>query len=318
MAARGKRRTKEEIEKERENLVKEMSGESTEPEDAELLNDPLFSSGVKERDYSSKKGFDIRGEVPDSTPEPEDVNPIIDLTTDSLDNSDNETDGYDSSSDSGNTNSNTDNAYDEPKSFGGGGASDSYTEEPVANQKELSNNFADSIIDGYKLLIDLTKKGLKNTPEKYRQKAIEGKFDMRVLKSKVDVGGQYVTFQEFVESYNESIEEILVLDPDSEKEMRDLLKRIAKKRGLGMSDEQRFFLLFGKDVVTKTVSLVSMHKTMRNVEKNQQKILLGMDEDEKPRAKKSTKVTEEDNNKKSTKEEVVNAELMSEPGEGEN
>ena len=98
-------------------------------------------------------------------------------------------------------------------------------------------------------------------------KEIQGKFDMRVLDFRVDVGGgNMVKYGDFVENYNEMVDSVMVLDKDKEKRMRTLSKRVCEKHGLGMSDEWTLGLLVGGDIIEKAGLLFQQHRMLSNVE----------------------------------------------------
>lgn len=250
-----KKKTPEDRLAEAESLKNAMDGRGNEITDTDLLSNPLFTAAVVERDYSGgKDNLDVIGHIPDSIPEPEIEKQVVNFNE--IENQTSENGEYNEFGASVNGSQEQKKVYNEQMG-----------EEEKKEQRVMSNNFSDSIIDGYKLIIDLIKNNSKRTKEGYQWKAIQGKFDMRTLSASVDLGeGVLLPFGEFIESYNEQIEIIMQLDPTKEKEMRDLLKRIAVKRGLGMSDEMRLTLLVAEDVLTKSVTMYNLNKTLKNIE----------------------------------------------------
>lgn len=198
--------------------------------------DPLHQSDTVKRDYATGERISVMGgDVPYSVQDPTTDNVIeIDL-------------------------SETEQKEDNNKISG---------DNTNPTDSSLSVNFADSVVDGYVLLCNVVKEGVKRTPEGYRMRSIQGKFDMRALQYKIDLGEDTVTFAEFTEFINDNIDEVMAVNPEVESEMRELLGRISNKRGLGMSDEQRLIFVVAQDIIPKTVGLIRLNKTIRNIEKN--------------------------------------------------
>ena len=227
--------------------------------------DPLLGSPVIQRDYSGKGAFEVNGQMIDSVEEPEQKKIMVNM------------DG---------TPTEEDEESEEPEDFDGEREEPKRVrktaERPVEEEYEIpdgepsldsktmaqmAGNMADFIVDGYKTLLSVGKAVGKRTREDCQMEAIQGKFDMRVLDFKVDVGnGDYIKYGDFLESYNEMTDAIMVLDKDKEKKMRELTKRVCKKHEVGMSDEWSLALLFGGDVVQKGVLIVKQRKMMKNVE----------------------------------------------------
>jgi hypothetical protein len=254
--ARPKKQTEQEKQEDALKMQAAMSGQNLDNDDDLLQNDPAFQHAIIEREYSSGKNIDVVGDIPYSTAEPEDSRPVLDLTSIP------EAETFDNNA-SGAGEGGERRVFDE-----------SMSDESKAEQKVLAGNFSESIIDVYKLAIEIAKNGMKKTKEKYQQKALEGKFEMGVMRTLVDFGdGEACTFEEFISGYNDQVSEILSLDPEKEKEMRALLKRIAIKRGLGLSDEARLGIMVAEDVLTKAAMIFNLSKTMANIEKNQLRIL---------------------------------------------
>jgi len=75
-----------------------------------------------------------------------------------------------------------------------------------------------------------------------------------------------IKYGDFVENYNEMVDNVMVLDKDKEKRMRTLSKRVCEKHGMGMSDEWTLGLLFGGDIIEKAGLLLQQHRMLSNVE----------------------------------------------------
>lgn len=287
------RRTKEQKEEDLAKL-KNAIDDSNNEIDPDLLSDPMFQAAVKERDYSSGK-MDIIGDAPFSTPEPDNISPVLDLTDIPLDSTLDEK--VQSSEDS--------------KTKISDDSEDNYSK---SDQKEFAINASDTIVDIYKLAIDLALEGMTKTREKYQLKAIEGKFDMRVLQQKIDFGdGTNCTWEEFCHSYNEELKQIMVLDPEKEKELREILKRVSMSRGIVMSDEMRLIFVFGEDVINKLFRLIALNKTVKNIEKVMLRQVLIDDENLKMAKREQARkhnITEDKN-----QDEPITAQIIREKGE---
>lgn len=293
----GRTRNKEDIEQKRQELLKNVDKAKNDGniEDAQMFDNPLFEP-VIERDYSGVKNIEVQGIIPDSMPEPENDRITVDFNEAPSPNFDE----YE-----GDTEPKQKAVFDEEM----GGLD-------KKEQKILASNFSDTVVDGYKLLIQLCKDGFQKTKESYQAKAIQGKFNMGVMDMPVDVGaGSMIKFSDFISSYNEMITETMVLDPDKEKEMRELLKRISISRGIGMSDETRLTFMVIEDAGTKIFSLIAANKMIKNVEtyimkvyENQQEMMRGGNQN----AKQNQTRPEKDSKPLTP---VENAEVIKEKGE---
>lgn len=258
-----KRKTAEERALERKELEAAISNDvlnqefkSVTLEDENIVaQDSLLSGNTIDRGYSSGQNIEVIGNLPNSVAVPTDEKIVVDLT----------------GGGGGSMESEFDAASGGQPQDGSTpvGVYQDHSEEDKKEQKILSNNFADTIIDGYKLLVDMLREGMKKTEEKYQFKAIQGKFNMKALDFQIDLGGgSYVTYREFTSFWNENLDTLMRLDPAVEKDMRDILKRIALKRGLGMSDETRLVMIFAQDTIPKVIGLLDMQKVIKNVEAN--------------------------------------------------
>lgn len=237
------------------------------PDNSEII-DPLLSAPIVEREYSGKNAFDVHGETPISVEEPEKGKIIVDTDGSSIDEDDEEIhnpEDYD------------DDDEEEPKQQR---EQQRKTRQPQYEEPEfeddgldpktkrqMAGNIADTIVDGYKMLLAGGKNFSQRPRDWYQMKAIQGKFDMRVLDFRVDVGGgDMLKYGNFVDRYNEMVDNVMVLDKEKEKRMRTLSKRVCEKHGVGMSDEWTLGLLVGGDIFEKAGLLFQQHRMLSNVE----------------------------------------------------
>lgn len=236
------------------------------PDSTEII-DPLLSAPIVEREYSGKNAFDVHGETPISVEEPEQGKIVVDADGSGTDEDDEEIpipEDYDDEDEEEPQQTQQRQARPQPQ-----------YEEPefeedgldAKTKRQMASNVADTIVDGYKFLLTGGKNLAQRPREWYQMKAIQGKFDMRVLDFRVDVGGgNMVKYGDFVENYNEMVDNVMVLDKDKEKRMRTLSKRVCEKHGLGMSDEWTLGLLVGGDIIEKAGLLFQQHRMLSNVE----------------------------------------------------
>jgi hypothetical protein len=237
------------------------------PDNSEII-DPLLSAPIVEREYSGKNAFDVHGETPISVEEPEKGKIIVDTDGSSIDEDDEEIpnpEDYDDDNEEGRKQQREQQRkprqpqYEEPE-FEDDGLD-------PKTKRQMAGNIADTIVDGYKMLLAGGKNFSQRPRDWYQMKAIQGKFDMRVLDFSVDVGGgDMLKYGNFVDRYNEMVDNVMVLDKEKEKRMRTLSKRVCEKHEVGMSDEWTLGLLFGGDIIEKAGLLLQQHRMLSNVE----------------------------------------------------
>lgn len=221
--------------------------ETNVPDNTEII-DPLLSAPIVEREYSGKNAFDVHGETPISVEEPKKGKIIVGTDEETEDKEEESQQRQPEQAE-----------YDEAD-FDNDGLDQK-------TKRQMAGNIADTIVDGYKILLEGGKNLAQRPKEWYQMKAIQGKFDMRVFDFKVDVGnGDMVRYGSFVNNYNEMVADVMVLDKEKEKRMRTLSKRVCEKHGLGMSDEWTLGLLVGGDLVQKVGLLFQQHRMLNNVE----------------------------------------------------
>lgn len=245
-----------------ETTKEEKPFETTETADNMENIDPLLSAPIVEREYSGKNAFDIHGETPISVEEPQNGKIIVDADGSGYEENEEIQTSDDEEQEYGETQKQKQERqqqYTEPQADDDG--------LDPKTKRQMASNIADTIVDGYKMLLEGGKNIAKRPKEWYQMKAIQGKFDMRVFDFKVDVGGgEMVRYGNFVNNYNEIVDGVIELDKEKEKRMRILSKRVCEKHGVGMSDELTLGLLVGGDLLQKVGLLFQQHKMLNNVE----------------------------------------------------
>ena len=241
--------------------------ETNDVTDSTEIIDPLLSAPIVEREYSGKNAFDVHGETPISVEEPEQGKIVVDADRSGIDDED---DGIPMPEDYDNENEEESQQTQQRQARPQPQYEDPEFEDDgldAKTKRQMASNVADTIVDGYKFLLTGGKNLAQRPREWYQMNAIQGKFDMRVLDFRVDVGGaNMVKYGDFVENYNEMVDNVMVLDKEKEKRMRTLSKRVCEKHGLGMSDEWSLGLLVGGDIIEKAGLLFQQHRMLSNVE----------------------------------------------------
>lgn len=251
----------------RSDAIKESQQQSTMNNNefgkgAPQVEDPLFDNAIVHRDYSSDGGgIQVVGEIPDRIPEPETTQRVVDFN--------NNTPIDDYQSDAQGQQYSDDGQYS--------GSEQGFTQEPEKDKKQINietKNLADSLVDMLKFGYQQLREYAKKSEDKLQFKAARGKFNIAVLDSVVDLGGGcQVRMRDFLDNYNNEIERAIQLDPEREAEMRQLIRRIAQVRGMGMSDELRLGIMLGQEVIEKGGMLYALSGTMNDILKNQERLL---------------------------------------------
>lgn len=218
---------------------------------ADTTFDPLLSAPPKVNDYS--KVHVPAGEEVSFTPEP-----TFDTASLTLDN---ETDD------------------DEKKPAGpasASGPSQGPSNENATFNKEYSDLGEKDKRQGAEMAVDtalgaytmLCEKGLgaltKINKQKIEQYIASGELDPS-LPIPINDQGETVGIREYVEVFNEAVGENFKVSQDFIDEVRPVMIRIFKKKGLAMTDEQFVAFAFIKDLGVKTAILFSLKSSTRQI-----------------------------------------------------
>lgn len=229
------------------------------PEPIQATNDPMFDAATTQRDYSNGTDVIKTGVIPDSIPEPDKFNRVVDFSATEI------------SEDGQQFNTETNQ-----EERGGGMVDQDFADKDKKQQNIETKNLAESLIDGLKFTYTTLSSTFAKDEAKLRFKSAQGKFNIAVLDTVVDLGGgNSVTVRDFLEYFNNNVKEAMILNPDKEKEMRSLLRLILQDHGMGLSNEMRFAILIGQDILEKTIALYGLVGTMNAILANQEKILNG-------------------------------------------
>lgn len=97
--------------------------------------------------------------------------------------------------------------------------------------------------------------------EKLIEMELDGKVDAKMPVP--DPEGEFIPLDQFVQEYNESVKEKIVVGVEFKEKVREPLIRICIKRGWGVTDEQYVLYMIGKDLTTK-MAMVGMMRSSIN------------------------------------------------------
>jgi hypothetical protein len=236
--------------------------------DDEIL-DPLVSEQVIEKDYT-KLDAQVIGNIPDSVPEPFIEKQIIDF---------NETPEPPIDF----TENNTKTSEPEPKEEPGQVKNPAW-EDLTSKQKNASSEYlAETCINAYVMLNELGKKWCSFDEAKMQSQALDGKFDFSILALRINLsedGTESITIGEFFDSVNAQATEIFVVSDEFKSQVKPILMEIFKKKGWGLTPEQRLIALLVEDATPKIMvafsirsqfkQLIKMGMAMLNNQKTEQ------------------------------------------------
>lgn len=134
-------------------------------------------------------------------------------------------------------------------------------EDEVAKQ-EAAEMLADQTIYAYTRLHDLGKWYGKVSEKSLKKRYEKGELSPNISFPVDPEGRDIVTLAEFVEGYNEEVDEAMNVSPDFVSAVRPPLVRVYKKHGWGMKDEHVLALRFVEDFGTKTAVLIGLKKSI--------------------------------------------------------
>jgi hypothetical protein len=129
-----------------------------------------------------------------------------------------------------------------------------------SEKRKASEALVDGVIEGYVFLHEIGKRWATISEDKLVERAMKGEIDldMPIPVSETEV----LSVQDFIQSYNHSVEEILVVEEEFIEKIRPPLIRIAQKNNVGLSDEALVGILLAKDVGIKAVGVFGLRKSL--------------------------------------------------------
>lgn len=136
---------------------------------------------------------------------------------------------------------------------------------PKKDKHDAAEKVADMILAGYKWANTFTDKQLLFDERKIAKLQREGEIDLSV---EIPLSPtQTITAGEFIQEYNEQTEGTITVTKEFEDEVKPVLTRVLEKKGIGFTDEQYLYYLFGKDLLVKGFMVkqsLSVKKEMLN------------------------------------------------------
>jgi len=139
---------------------------------------------------------------------------------------------------------------------------ESYNDLTSKEKKLGAEMTAETIIDGYEFLCGQVLTPLaqiKNS--KVEEKIASGEISL-AAEIIMDAEGNSGNVRDFVNEYNQNIAEALAVSDSFKDEVREPLIRIAEKKGLAMTDEQRVMFSVGKDISIKSIMLFQLKSSV--------------------------------------------------------
>jgi hypothetical protein len=267
----------------------------------ENIIDPLVTEPVVDMEYT-KLDAQIIGIIPDSVPEEIIEKPIIDF------NEHPESNDLNSPLDSKINN----DAQPEPESKqkeDAGQVRNPGWDDLTGKQKNASAEYlAETCINAYVMLNELGKKWCTFDEAKMQSQALDGKFDFSILKLSINLsedGNENITIGEFFDSVNHQAEEIFVVSQEFKDQVKPILMEIFKKKGWGLTPEQRLIALVIEDGTPKVMLAFSIRSQFKQLIKMGMAMLNNQKVEQQQRYDAAQEQANIENQKKVEKEQEV-------------
>ena len=141
-------------------------------------------------------------------------------------------------------------------------------------KKEGAKYFAQTLVDGYEALHIACTQWLEKTDDKLMKMAMDGKIEIEVIDSELDLGGgTIIRIKSMIDEYNQTVREVLVVSPEFKQEILPLLEAELMRRGIGMTTMQRIIAIVVKDLQPKLTKMIQMTAMMSSVLQQQSLII---------------------------------------------
>jgi hypothetical protein len=216
--------------------------------------DPLNSERVVEKSYT-KLSADIIGNMPDEIPEPVIERTQVDFNDAVID----PLEGYEGQVFS-------DEKEQKPER---GEVKNPAWEEMTSKQKNSSAEYlAETCLNAYQLLNNLGKKWCSYGDDKRQRDALEGKFDFSILAVEISLsesGDETTTIGEYLDAINEQVGDAFTVSEEFKTNVKPLLIEIFKKKGWGLTVEQRLLALVVEDLTPKVALAFSIKSQLNQL-----------------------------------------------------
>jgi hypothetical protein len=163
---------------------------------------------------------------------------------------------------------------DEGEDMSAKGKSDDFSEfrsESGTASRKGAEDLVEVVIFAYKQLHTLAAQKMALTDADLSKLAQNGQLDLRVLSLPIQVGEggadqvSTITVQEFIDTYNNNVSEILTLSPEVEAQIRSTLTDIFQEQGYEVSPIVSLAMTVGMDIVMKGISIYALNKNVKVV-----------------------------------------------------
>ena len=207
------------------------------------FDDVLLKTKTVQRDYAQAH-IETKGIIPESVDEPQIEAPTIDFN--------NMSDGSD----------NDGSEIVAEKRFEPGSVTNPGYHDLTPKQKNSSAEYlADTAINAYVVLNTWGKKFAQFDQNKMQQMAIDGKFDFAILDMELplsEVTNETISIRQLLDDINTKADEIYVVSEEFKRECKPILIEIFKKKGWGLTPENRLLALFVEDALPKIATMVQL------------------------------------------------------------
>jgi hypothetical protein len=142
-------------------------------------------------------------------------------------------------------------------------------EDLTSKQKNASSEYlAETCINAYVMLNELGKKWCSFDEAKMQSQALDGKFDFGILALVIPLsedGSESITIGEFFDSVNKQAEEVFVVSQEFKDSVKPILIEIFKKKGWGLTPEQRLIALIVEDATPKVMVAFSIRSQFKQL-----------------------------------------------------
>ncbi len=133
---------------------------------------------------------------------------------------------------------------------------------PPQEKQFACEQMVDTFLDTYSGLHPFVSQFAKFPEEKLQQLILNDEVDGDM--SIPTESGEDISLNEFVQTYNEQVEEVFTYDRGFGMKVRPALVRVFMKKGWGMTDEQYLLFMFGKDILGKVTAFYSLKKSINS------------------------------------------------------
>lgn len=135
---------------------------------------------------------------------------------------------------------------------------------PKKEQEKSAEHISKIILDAYEMLKNLANKSLLFDERKLRKLSVDGEIDFSIP-IPYDHTGRVMPAYEFINEYNSQQKDLLKVTPEFRAEVMPVLTRVLQKRGVGFTDDQMLWYLFGKDASASGMMWYSARSQMKEI-----------------------------------------------------